>query len=86
MQRTIGNGFIKGTLALPVSVVQGEVVYLLPTDREVDGVVVQEERTWSLNSWARPTVGLVYDWGTGSICAETDLAFENMNAFYSQRF
>ena len=86
MQRTIGNGFIKGTLALPVSVVQGEVVYLLPTDREVDGVVVQEERTWSLNSWARPTVGLVYDWGTGSIGTETDLAFENMNAFYSQRF
>lgn len=86
LQRNIGNGFIKGTLALPVSVVQGEVVYLLPTDREEDGVVVQEERTWSLNSWARPTVGLVYDWGTGSIGAETDLAFENMNAFYSQRF
>ncbi|MGB1160863.1 MAG: S8 family peptidase [Alphaproteobacteria bacterium] len=86
LQRNIGNGFIKGTIALPVSVVQGEVVYLLPTDREVNGEVVQEERTWNLNNWARPTVGLVYDWGNGSVGAETDLAFENMNAFFSYRF
>ena len=86
LQRNIGNGFIKGTIALPVSVVQGEVVYLLPTDREVNGEVVQEERTWVLNNWARPTVGLVYDWGNGSVGAETDLAFENMNAFFSYRF
>lgn len=86
LQRNIGNGFIKGTIALPVSVVQGEVVYLLPTDRQVNGEVVQEERTWSLNNWARPTVGLVYDWGNGSLGAETDLAFENMNAFFSYRF
>lgn len=86
VERKLGKGSIKGTISMPVTIVHGEVSYLVPVGREENDGVEQEQRTWNLGGLADPDIGLVYDWGGGSIGAETNLGLDRVKGFVTLRF
>ena len=86
LTRHFDDKSLTGTVSLPVSILSGEITYLVPTGRTIDDGIEQEERTWSLQSLADSTLGLAYDWGGGSVGVSATLDFGNVKGSISVNF